>query len=316
MIRGVLRKIAWSRVVRIVPDGLTYLGLRPRHKPPSFVGSLSRSVRLREIAVAQGLDFPIWRLDDKLAGRRFAEELGLRVPELYAVGSLEECVAEASRQGSAVIKPLKRYSSHGVVALTPHGEDFFDHIRHRQIRASQLEAYVHSCQVAHEDTLMAEELIFHPGSPGKLSTEWKMYCFGGQVGLMVQGDREPHKRGRRTFVFRLRDFSAVKVPWERGFHRVLTMPDPHFPDGLIEFAETYSTAIGVDFARVDLYEDDRGPAFGEITPHPSAGHIHINYLGRELDRHFGEMWERAEVRLGEKTLIRPTDASSSDRGET
>lgn len=91
--RWLFRKIERSRVVRIVPDGLTYLGLRSRHKPPSFVGSLSRSVRLREIAVAQGLDFPIWRLDDKLSGREFAQELGLRVPELYAVGSLEECVA-------------------------------------------------------------------------------------------------------------------------------------------------------------------------------------------------------------------------------
>jgi hypothetical protein len=310
--RWLFRKIAWSRVVRIVPDGLTYLGLRPRHKPPSFVGSLSRSVRLREIAVAKGLDFPVWKLDDKLAGRRFAEDLGLRVPELYAVGSVEECVAEARRRGSAVIKPLQRHSAQGVVALTLRGENFYDQIRGKNVPASQLEAYVHSCQVSQEDMLMAEEVIFHPGSPGILSTEWKMYCFGGQVGLMVQGGREPDKRGRRTFVFRLRDFSAVEAPWERGFHRVLTMPDPHFPDGLIEFAETYSTAIGVDFARVDLYEDDRGPVFGEITPHPSAGHIHINYLGRELDRYFGELWERAEVRLGEKTLIRPTDASSHD----
>ena len=312
MLRWVLRSIAWSRVVRIVPDGLTYLGLRSRHKPPSFVGSLSRSVRLREIAVAQGLDFPVWKFDDKLAGRRFAEELGLRVPELYAVGSLENCVAEVVRRGSAVIKPLQQHSSQGVVALTSRGGDFFDHIRRKQVSASHLEEYVRSCQVAHEDVLMAEEVILRPGSSGMLSTEWKMYCFGGQVGLMVQGDRASDDRGRRDFQFRLRDFSAVKAPWVRGYHRVLTMPDPHFPDGLIEFAEKYSTAVGVDFVRVDLYEDDRGPVFGEITPHPSAGYIHINYLGRELDRRLGAMWERAEVRLAQKTLSGTMEISSQD----
>jgi hypothetical protein len=310
--RWILRKISWSRFVRLVPDGLTYLGVRSRHRPPSFVGSLSRSVRLREIAVAQGLDFPVWKYDDKLAGRRFAEELGLRVPKLYAVGSLEECVAEARRRGSTVIKPLQRHSSQGVVVLTPCGTDFYDHIRRREVSASQLEPYVLSCQVGHEDVLMAEEVIFRSGNSEMLSIEWKMYCFGGHVGFMVEGDRASDKRGRRIFQFRLRDFSAVKAPWVRGYHRVLTMPDPQFPEDLIELAETYATATGVDFVRVDLYEDDRGPVFGEITPQPSAGYIHINYLGRELDRQLGQMWEGAEVRLARKTLIRVTGEPSDD----
>jgi hypothetical protein len=79
------------------------------------VESISRSVRLREIAAAQGLDFPVWRLDDKLAGREFAQEIGLRVPELYRVGSVEECVAEVVRRGSGVIKPRQRHDSIGVV---------------------------------------------------------------------------------------------------------------------------------------------------------------------------------------------------------
>jgi hypothetical protein len=267
-------------------------------------------VRLREIAVAHGLDFPIWNLDDKLEGRRFAEELGLRVPELYIVGSLEECVTEAVRRGSAVIKPLQRHSSQGVVVLTSRDAGLYDHIRQRMVAPTEIESYVRKCQVGHEDVLMAEEVICRSGGSGLLSIEWKMYCFGGVVGLMVQGDRESDKRGRRIFQFRLRDFSAVKAPWVRGYQRVLTMPDPQFPDELIDLAETYATATGVDFVRVDLYEDDRGPVFGEITPHPSAGYVHVNYLGRELDRYLGDTWERAEVRLAQKNRVRVTDAPS------
>jgi hypothetical protein len=297
MMRWLLRKIAWSRVVRIVPEGLTYLGLRSRHKPPSFVGSLSRSVRLREIAVAQGLDFPVWKYDDKLAGRRLADELGLRVPELYAVGVLEECVAETRRRGSAVIKPLQRHSAQGVLVLTPRGDNFFDHIRRKEVSASQLEAYVRSCQLGHEDVLIAEEIIFRPGSTRLPSIEWKMYCFGGVVGFIVEADRGSHKRDRRVLQLRYRDFSSFRAPWVRGYRKVFSMPNAVHPDGLIEYAETYATATATDFVRVDLYEDDRGPVFGELTPHPAAGYSHINYLGRELDCYFGDMWERAEVRL-------------------
>jgi hypothetical protein len=80
------------------------------------------------------------------------------------------------------------------------------------------------------------------------------------------------------------------------------MPNAVHPDRLIEYAEAYASATGTDFVRVDLYEDSQGPVFGELTPHPSAGYSNVNYLGRELDRHFGEMWERAEVRLMSNAL--------------
>jgi hypothetical protein len=81
------------------------------------------------------------------------------------------------------------------------------------------------------------------------------------------------------------------------------MPNAVHPDRLIEYAEKYATKANVDFVRVDLYEDDRGPVFGELTPHPSAGYSHVNYLGRELDQYFGDMWERAEVRLAASALV-------------
>ena len=302
--RWLFRKIERSRVVRIVPDGLTYLGLRSRHKPPSFVGSLSRSVRLREIAVAQGLDLPVWKLDDKLAGRRFAEELGLRVPELYAVGSVEECVAEVVRRGSGVIKPLQRHSAQGVVVLTPQGNVVYDHIRKKPVTLPDLEGYIRSCQVGEDDTLMAEEVIFRPGHSDRPSIEWKMYCFGGEVGFMVEADRGSNKRDRRVLQLRYRDFSNFRAPWVRGYRKVFSMPNAVHPDRLIEYAEAYATATGTDFVRVDLYEDSQGPVFGELTPHPSAGYSNVNYLGRELDRYFGELWERAEVRLMSNELDR------------
>ncbi len=305
MIRGVLRKIAWSRVVRIVPDGLTYLGWRPRHRPPSFVESISRSVRLREIAVSQGLDFPIWRLDDKLAGREFAQEIGLRVPELYAVGSLEECAAEARRRGSAVIKPLQRHSAQGVVVLTLQGSVFYDHIRKKPVTSNGLEGYIRSCQVGEDDVLMLDELIFRPGSKDTPSFDWNFFCFSGEVAFIFQTDRNGETRkGPRPYRCRRADYSTMTIPHFRGYREMRSMADPSQPVALREAAERYSLSAPSAFARIDLYEDDRGPVFGEITPHTSAGFRHTNYFGRELDRQMGRMWEEAEIRLAADSLDR------------
>jgi hypothetical protein len=306
--RWLFRKIAWSRAVRVVPEGLTYLGWRPRHKPPSFVESISRSVRLREIAAAQGLDFPVWRLDDKLAGREFAQEIGLRVPELYRVGSVEECVAEVVRRGSGVIKPRQRHDSIGVVSLTSRGEGFFDHIRKQTVSAADLESYVRGHQVGQEDVLFVEELIFRPGGSDLPSFDWKMYCFFGEVGLAVQYQRV--SRGRRSLIKvapRRSDFTFVPTPWRRRFRQSPTLPGPAHPRELVEAAQSFSLAAQVAFARIDLFEDDRGPVFGEITPHPSAGFKHGNFYGRDLDRQMGQMWEEAEVRLASSSLDRLGD---------
>ena len=303
--RSLFRKIAWSRFVRIVPDGLTYLGWRPRHRPPSFLESISRSVRLREIAVSQGFDFPIWRLDDKLAGREFAQEIGLRVPELYALGSLEECVGAVSRRGSGVIKPRQRHDSLGVVSLTPRGDGFFDHIRKQPVSVADLESYVRRYQVDRDDVLFAEELIFRPGSHDTPSYDWKFLCFAGETGLIFQVDRVPQsRRGRASFVARLADFSPVRSPHRRGLRQSLSLPLPFDLVALREVAEQYSLRSRAPFARIDLFEDEQGPVFGEITPHPWAGFWHTNDFGGDLDRKLGRMWEEAEIRLAAESLDR------------
>lgn len=88
-----------------------------------------------------------------------------------------------------MIKPLQRHSAQGVVVLTLQGSVFYDHIRKKPVTSNGLEGYIRSCQVGEGDTLMAEEVIFRPGHSDRPSIEWKMYCFGGEVGFMVEADR-------------------------------------------------------------------------------------------------------------------------------
>ena len=96
----------------------------------------------------------------------------------------------------------------------------------------------------------------------------------------------------------------MTIPSLRGYREMRSMADPSQPVALREAAERYSLSALSAFARIDLYEDDRGPVFGEITPHPSAGYQHNVYYGRELDRQMGRMWEEAEIRLAAESLDR------------
>lgn len=75
-------------------------GFPRRFRPASFVDCLEKSVRLRVIVQSAGKDLAIWKLDDKLVGRAFAQQLGLRVPVLRITGSIEECVEEVLKSGS------------------------------------------------------------------------------------------------------------------------------------------------------------------------------------------------------------------------
>jgi hypothetical protein len=69
--------------------------------------------------------------------------------------------------------------------------------------------------------------------------------------------------------------------------RAIPEPPRHL-SAMIDAAETLAEPFG--FARVDLYDTDDRPLFGEITFYPSAG-----YLMRPLDydRMLGDLWPRS-----------------------
>ncbi|MGY2735460.1 ATP-grasp fold amidoligase family protein [Sphingomonas sp. UYP23] len=130
--------------------------------------------------------------------------------------------------------------------------------------------------------LMVEPFV---GTPPVLPIDYKFYVFGGRVRYV-----QVHlgRGGRHRWIL-----------FDRQWQRVSSAtadPDPAPPVTLREMiiaAERLSD--GRDFVRVDLYEIDGRPLFGEMTFYPGSGLDPFSPVS--LDAEFGALWLRARLAL-------------------
>ncbi len=127
-----------------------------------------------------------------------------------------------------------------------------------------------------EPGLLVEPMI---GDGVTLPLDYKLFVFGGRVEFVqVHLDRE---RQHRWWVF--------DRQWRPLSPDAPRVPPPVALGAMIEGAETL--ARGFDFVRVDLYEVDARPLFGEMTFYPGSGLEAIDPPG--LDATMGALWLRA-----------------------
>jgi hypothetical protein len=129
-----------------------------------------------------------------------------------------------------------------------------------------------------EPRILVEEYIGGQSAP----PDYKFFCFNGRVEfIQVDTDRETeHKRVFFDREWRRQDFT-LEYPIE---HRDLCAPDSLA--SMLAGAETL--AFGWSFVRVDLYEFEGKPKFGEMTFYPGSGSEQFN--PPEWDRAFGDLW--------------------------
>lgn len=132
-----------------------------------------------------------------------------------------------------------------------------------------------------EPRLLVEPFV---GACGIFPRDYKIFVFGGRAEfIQVDIDRE-HDHRRAIF-----DRSWCRLPVE-----LLVKPErgevlpPSSLSLMIEAAE----ALGRDFefVRVDLYEVDGRPLFGEMTFYPGSGLA--PFRPRGFDAYFGDYWLR------------------------
>ncbi len=133
---------------------------------------------------------------------------------------------------------------------------------------------------------VAPAIIIEPfiGKHGQLPIDYKFYVFGGKVAFVqVHVDRATHHRWRLFDLewncLSLRNCDIIEPP--ASLH------------AMIEAAQTL--ANGIDFVRVDFYEIDGKPLFGEMTFYPGSGLDPFD--PPEIDAIMGELWLNAKTRL-------------------
>ena len=107
--------------------------------------------------------------------------------------------------------------------------------------------------------------------------DYKIYVFGGHA-VLVQVHLDRGRNHRWTLYDRA--WTQVSMPDEPP------SPAPANLDRMLAAAETLARPF--DFARIDFYEIDGQPKFGEVTFYPGSGLDPFD--PPELDRHIGALW--------------------------
>ncbi|MFA9429714.1 ATP-grasp fold amidoligase family protein [Egicoccus sp. AB-alg2] len=268
--------------------------LEARLSQPSFFARLETLRRVRALAQDEfGVTDPIWAHNSKSAGYELARSLGVRVPELVAGPTELDELARPTR-ARVVVKPVEGSTARGVMPLVA-ADDGAWHLLFDLSRTYTWEQIVDLLRDAVAEgkissRFIVEELIPGPG-PLALPYDWKLYCVGGRVQLVLQRDARNQRAGRQAGMrFWTREFTDL------GQARLLQdrdqeMARPHHPGELVAVAERIAAALPGHFVRVDLYDAPDGVVFGEITPQPGGQQLFRD----DLDRQLGEAWDRAEA---------------------
>lgn len=251
---------------------------------------------------SEGARAPIWKINDKASGYRFAMSHGIRVPHVYGEYARASDIDWDALPEEFVLKMIAGTASKGVFPLTRDGDGFRDLID-RSSSTVSAEATVAMLEKLHSDgvvssELIVEELMRAPQGHGlEVIPDYKLFCFYGVVGMIQVVGRRFRGAGGQEY----RLFSADGADLgdaELNVTLSSSLPPPSHLEDLIAAGEKLSSAIKRPMVRVDMHELDDGVVFGEITPAPGGDHIFRD----DVDALLGELWEQAEVRL-EKEVI-------------
>jgi hypothetical protein len=227
--------------------------------------------------------FPV--LADKLASKAFVGghiDSEWVVPTLWSgTGTAPEVLAGLTRP--FVIKPT--HSTAPPVFVGVEGTDFNELAR----RCNRWLKLRHARQ-SHEwgyygvpAALIAEPVL--GGDPADPPRDYKLYVFSGRVEFIhVDTDRF---RGHKRAYFD-REWRPIELKTYYEVERRPVEPPPSLA-AMIAFAERLAPLVAPDFMRIDLYDVDARPYFGEATFYPDSGYLRFEPV--EMDLRFGELWQ-------------------------
>ena len=133
--------------------------------------------------------------------------------------------------------------------------------------------------------LIIEPRLAH--SSGVVPVDYKFFVFHGKVRLL---ERDAG-RFTDTFAETFYSPSGEVLDIRNGADAWADAPPPAALDSMVRYAERL--AEGFSFMRVDFYDVDGEPWFGELTPYPSGGMD--PYEPDETDFVLGRWWRQEET---------------------
>jgi len=267
---------------------------------PSYLAKRSALRRVRVLGHELGQRDPVFDVNGKLDARAWADQLGVRQAGLLAHVQAAADLPWSSLPERFVIKPVRGAGSRGVHLIGRDGDSYRDLRRGESVTAEEvvedLRALASKGTISSD--LLVEELVADPSRPGAGPVDWKFSTFFGEVGVVEakvsSADGEPQ--------WKLFDADWIDLGdgWVDDHAPATSLAPPLHAAELMDLARRISACVPRPFLRVDLYDSEEGPVFGEVTPEP-GGPVGFR---RDVDELLGGLWEEAEARL----MVRAADA--------
>ncbi|MBE9586404.1 hypothetical protein IM792_18270 [Mucilaginibacter sp. JRF] len=204
------------------------------------------------------------KLSNKSNAKEFAAKLGCKTAKTYWKGRNIDCVDFSILPENYVIRPTVGHSSNMVFIMK---KDFnlFDkkHYTEQQIRECLKKEVA---QNPHLEFLF-EEFLKNENGKNEILTDYKFFCFNGEVACIWVIDRLSPSEGYSAF------YDENWVPMKRVIEKY---PPAQYQNQPQCFAEMLRQAKAMSrvyqiFVRIDFYATNDGAVFGEFTPTPSMG---------------------------------------------
>ena len=240
-------------------------------------------------------------LAQRMISHPFVSELGMRVPERLGVLDEIETLHVAELPDTFVLKLVDGRSARGVMVLERTGADeYFDHLNLQVHTAGSMPALqrnkAHSLD-GRKPRWVVEESVKPLLGVGAIPFDYKFYCFSGEVGLVVQIDRNSHPA-------KIVLFDGEFRPLKRGTDYLLSeaakpgvpVVPLHAPE-MLWWAQELSLQADSPFVRVDMMDSPSGPVFGEFTYSPGGTHKKTYVFSHKMLKRFdGLMATPSEAR--------------------
>jgi len=256
-----------------------------------------RLIDINERARSSGMRYRGMRYNRKRDAYDLARYLGVSVPHVWVAAVPAADLEESMLRDRCVIKPHDGSTNRGVHVLTREGDRWRDHM-HGSLRCfgDLQESLVKGGATGrHSSMLLIEEALVPAGRLSAalpIPDDLKIFFFD-DVPLVVMQRRlhsSPRPEDWRFSFCSARGLPLGPVRYAERFDASIERPD-----GLrdvVEAATIIARELALPQVRIDMYDTDRGPVFGEITPLPGAGH----WIA-EVDRLLGLAGAWAEERI-------------------
>lgn len=233
--------------------------------------------------------------DQVLAGSRIG------VPTQHAVLTSPDDITSELLGDKAALKFAEGWSAKGVMLLERTGEDrYFDHmiLQERTLEGIRERQRAVAANFPRKKPSWIVEDILRGNQPGVVPFDYKFYMFQGQIGMVAQIDRNSSPPRMVNLDGDLRPMIHGRDYWFRPKDLQAGVPVvPRSAVMLSRWAIELSLMTDAPFVRVDLYDTDDGPSFGEFT-FSSGAEVQgtVSYSDEILEK-FDRLFVDAEKRL-------------------